>query len=43
MTAVGSLKVLLLHYAHFRIGPHVLLRNACARASVFHVRGILVS
>jgi hypothetical protein len=40
---VGSLTVSLLHYTHFRIGPRALLTNACARASVFHVGGILVS
>ena len=40
---VGTLTILLLHYMHFRIGPRVLLRNNCARASVFHVRFILIS
>jgi hypothetical protein len=40
---VDTLTVLLLHYTRFRKGPHGLLRNICARAKAFHVRGILVS
>jgi hypothetical protein len=40
---VDTLTVMLLLYTRFRTGLRGLLRNICARAAVFHVRGILVS